>query len=353
MSFDGEAVKEINSYEFKSWNINGSKYRFPIRTVLKGIKLNYFLKESCRSMVHNPWVISGNCIDRLKQDKKAFGEYEICNAALDRNSLNTAASSVLYSLNLGIDFLTRHRKIMDALEPIDIILFPEYNFVASFTDTVYKSTMTDNASWSIQRSNGRTSFKLSILPTSDRWLKRGYLPMWQSPFVINHELGHHVFYSLLPDKIKKSYFRKSSLIGDYHKHVDEKLSQMTGVIKSNYLEFTSVNEAVADLFAFIVLGQKPRDLSKIFCGLSYRNILEDSFPGGSLKSFNEELEGDNNCFDPSGSDPHLWGSIIANATYKIIKINSKDSKEIEKSFFKLLNIYKVNLRTLFTKMFNN
>ena len=62
-----------------------------------------------------------------------------------------------------------------------------------------------------------------------------------------------------------------------------------------------------------------------------------------MKSFNEELEGDGNCFDPSGSDPHLWGSIIANATYKILKINSKDSKEIEKSFFTLLNIYKVKL----------
>ena len=70
LSFDGEVVKEINSDNFSSWNINGSNYRFPIRTVLKGIKLNYFLKESCRSMVHNPWVISGNCIDRLKQDKE-------------------------------------------------------------------------------------------------------------------------------------------------------------------------------------------------------------------------------------------------------------------------------------------
>ena len=163
-------------------------------------------------MVHNPWVISGNCIDRLKQDKKNLGEYKICNAVVDKNSLNTAASSVLYSLNLGIDFLMRHRKIMDAMEPIDIILFPEYNFLASFTDTVYKSTMTDNASWSIQRSNEKTTFKLSILPTSDRWLDRGYLPMWQSPFVINHELGHHVFFSLLPEKIKRSYLKKILLL---------------------------------------------------------------------------------------------------------------------------------------------
>ena len=325
--------------------LDGRKYRYPIREVTQGIDVSYILKDECRSLVHNPWAISGKCIKKIRSDKKNLSQYEICQTTLNVNSHATAANSVLHSLNLGLELLTHYKSILGSLEAIDIVLFPHYNFLASFEKNLYKSTMTDNASWSVTKKNNKRNFQLAVLPTSEQWVKRGYIPMWQSPFVINHELGHHVFYSLLPVKIKKSYFSSASIISNYHKHVDDKLSQMTGHIKSNYLEFSSINEAVADLFAFVVLKQQSRNLGRIHCGLSYRNILDEKFPSGNQKSFNEDLESDNKCFEPMANDPHLWGSIIAHATYKILTINSDGSKDsIEKMFFEFLSIFKNKLQ---------
>ena len=64
--------------------------------------------------------------------------------------------------------------------------------------------MTDNASWAFKEAMGRLLLSYPFYQqVIDGWIE-GYLPMWQSPFVINHELGHHVFFSLLPEKIKRS-----------------------------------------------------------------------------------------------------------------------------------------------------
>ena len=341
MSFDGDHVVAKENFQFTSWNLESGSYKGPLERVVTGINVSYLLKDECRSLVTHPWQISNNCIRDVKSNSSKVQSLRLCRAMPDDRSLNTASASVLYSLNMGLSTLERRREVYDNLDKFEVLLFPEFRYISSFPKSQYESVLTDNASWSKISSSTKKVFRITVLPTSTRWVKSGSLALWKSPFVINHELGHHLFYSILPEAIKRAgFFDNEENIHDYHQLVDQKLAKFTGHIKNNYLEFASINEAVADLFAFIVLGEKQRDLAKIYCGLSYRSVDSDLFPGGFEKSFNEELEGDGECFEPNGSDPHLWGAIIANSTYKFLQENVSSEDSLEDLFFQLLGIYK-------------
>lgn len=258
-----------------------------------------------------------------------------------------------------------------SLPQVELNLFPNYHFhitvkvdedavakdQAGIFDSVteesnnkeLKYSLTDNAAWSPpQEANQQegTAAELAqflIFPQSQEAVAEGWFSgqkLWELPFVMNHEFGHHVFYQHYPKLFTSSYGLRA-----YARQAGGLILRRTNVPLIDRFLFANtatsssvavaINESFADLFAHYSLEEET-DISEIKCMQVTRDVTSDVFADGVSKAltdavweeFGQPAEETSSpveipspeqidCAAYSFGDPHIIGAILAHGVHRM------------------------------------
>lgn len=280
-----------------------------------------------------------------------------------RDSLEHAALASLIALEKGFVFYSGLQEEKKDLGKASLALFPELRTVKTADTSIGKKSettwQTNNAAWTVMNKEGASGVFIVFNHTAD-WYSLGDVPsLWEIPFVMIHEMGHHVFYKNSPG-LKDLIFERSDVSADTFRMQHDfwkppRLSDSRGsprvpempldprrfanTTSSGPADITpgealvAVNEAAADLFAFYTLDGKPGLLEGAPCLGANRDVSSPQFlynieidgsaelvkkakslDTKSLKLFTSASEFDEkvgSCTYPSLDDPHFIGAILA------------------------------------------
>ena len=216
--------------------------------------------------------------------------------------------------------------------------------------------MTDNASWSFMDDQ----FVFTIFPQSKVALEQGLFGgegMWDSPYVMAHEYGHHVFYNLykevyadtdngLMNNLKGNRFANTTLgpidrmpepFGDHH----FKANAMTD--RSFFDIVGALNEGFSDMYSLYSLNEPTLDAMDCFA--QTRDINTPAFGGGLSKGMTEAMinqmfyhEGldlnpqgvdDDTCGLADLSTVHHVGAVIAHNVHQLFNVTVAEQNQGE------------------------
>ncbi len=160
----------------------------------------------------------------------------ICKNGYNRKSLENVALATVYGVNESYRIFKKQAKLLGLTKPIaklDVIVQPHAYQVARFAAAPSRTTLTDNAMWSMSTTLARPI--IVVLPHSEetsQYLKVAY---WEQKMVIGHEFGHHIFNYLIT--------------------LNPNFEQITLPQSSNFWHngniLSAVNEAFADLSVYL------------------------------------------------------------------------------------------------------
>jgi hypothetical protein len=172
-----------------------------------------------------------------------------------------------------------------------------------------------------------------VYPKSRETINRGLwkdLNLWEIPWAIAHEFGHHVH----------STHSTSSTSGSaFLSHSKFKANNSLKLQSNGEKTWRAVGEAFADLFAFYSLGGKSGYLEGIECFENDREVESSVFVDGTEKNltFNvlEKFQSSNNvtgtnCKKPNFGEAHTIGAILARGVDQIFEAEV-GSSAIDKS----------------------
>jgi hypothetical protein len=148
-------------------------------------------------------------------------------------------------------------------------------------------------------------YNISVHPQSAEAQQQGLFDgkgLWESPVVIHHEYGHHVFQQLFGDSTVVSfqayldYWKSHRSLHAIHGSLGaqdlsgdpEAVRQRHAFLGSPGRIFGALNEGFADLFAFYSLNEG-KDLFNISCFEETRDVPNPHLYGGLPKVWNEDL----------------------------------------------------------------
>jgi hypothetical protein len=261
-----------------------------------------------------------------------------------------------------------------SLPKVKINLFPNYHFnivikvdeeaVSSDQSGTFDSitdesnnkeliySITDNAAWSppqeadVQEGTEAESAQFIIFPQSKEAATEGWFSgqkLWELPFVLSHEFGHHVFYMHYPKLFGSSYGLRN-----YGRQTGGMIFKRTNIPLMDRFLFArtatssstavAINESFADLFAHYSLAEET-DISQIKCMQRTRDVTSEELADGVKKSITDsvwdafsapaEEESDEpveipspeqiDCASYSYSDPHIIGAILAHGVHRMFE----------------------------------
>ncbi len=269
---------------------------------------------------------SDNSTCQDKKIVKAATPLRICrvDGTYDRKSIEGIALSSAVQITRAFQFyqsIPGHRenlaKIFLNVLPLDVDLT---------SDGSQKSIKTDNLSY-FRNFSGKPS--IAILPKSaaavraNKW--NGYY-LWEVPWAIIHEYGHHVMYSYGSDDVERSLTVPSTL--------STESSGRRIVRESDIVD--AVAEGYADLFAHLATGAKAGLLKGVDCVATRRDVTSKYFANGELKVLSREViqrffsvspaggsTVQQSCEIPRYQEPHTLGAIIAYTVHELLDHSAK------------------------------
>jgi hypothetical protein len=188
--------------------------------------------------------------------------------------------------------------------------------------------------------------------------------LWESPWGIAHEFGHHV----LRTHSGKSGFDTNSLEDadaldeQRFDHVPDGDARIPGVDLTASVRavgakdhWQAVNEGFADLFAFYSLDQQPQLAKNIPCMDISRDVLSAKFASGRAKSLDSVALGlyaspeafpSDNCTEPNFQAPHSVGAVVAYGVNRLFQGSVLVSRGGSKNAAKLLLDWADRLRDI-------
>ncbi len=200
----------------------------------------------------------------------------------------------------------------------------------SFNKQIKTQYRTDNAFYF-----GRDKV-LAFLPESEEGAMAA--PLWEIPMVGAHEYGHHVFNTLISEKIGFVHDKVGSCF---------KENKLERLLK-NYLfadrdksheNFTlrAMNEGFADLIAFYTNAKNERSLEGVECMEDNRDLNSSTYGDGTKKYFSYTSEirmnsnynygQDSDCNTPDFQAIHQVGASFAYVMDQIISLKASTQKE--------------------------
>lgn len=218
-------------------------------------------------------------------------------------------------------------------------------------------------------------------------------PLWNTPFVISHEYGHHVFFYHFTEKqntIKSnstaSFINKlidsnhdcfSSASIDFHFHTSNKKEQTMSeeeAVSLTKLTLKSFTEGFSDLFSYYTLSIIPQLQDKknwpLFKQTKNRDLNSDVFGNGQKKildlntwsmvitqispSKTDILNG-----VPNFSDEHILGAIFTRFVHKILEtvdLNKPSANNLPSLYFSnedRLNVLMKWVKNAYIQLFND
>ena len=342
MNFNYWNGTNIASQEFRQeWSSEHFITSSFINEVQYGYKQQYSVKDSCKSrptvesLLTRRCILGENIISRAHKLKLCLKkDYPL-------NSMESATLSMLGAIDLVATFWSDLTIDDVILPPINIVALPRIEF-----DILYDNenlALTDNASWSPPR--GTHPAEISIYPASKQSKLQKEIPYWLVPWVIAHEYGHHVFYSLQPQEMKLLFQGQTAT--NIHK-----LRNLSGLNFKQQNELIAINEGFADLFAHYVFGNSSKQITSLGCKLQERNPKEHRLNDEQPKSFSryKKKPAVDSCKSTNIGDVHTLGSIYAHYLDQQLILGSHTSST-EKGKI-VIRFFKVFLETISAKLRN-
>lgn len=212
----------------------------------------------------------------------------------------------------------------------------------------------DNAAFAELPASGSTpSYGLfMVYPTTQRWFNRNKNNLWEIPFVMHHEFGHHVFSHYIKEAAETTGLKLKSASGlDAIMPNREKASRQTFSLTTAddtaQLAIDGVNEAFADLYAYFAGGSALNQLRGVECLAVSRDPGSPTTRGGLLKGMDQTrvdiYEGrrsatttSNDCYEPAFDDEHDIAVALGQPLAKFIETLSPQAQGKDRARFLLV-----------------
>jgi hypothetical protein len=285
---------------------------------------------------------------------KAAKQLKICDTSRNfaRASVEGVSLSGMASLDTAYKFYLGIPNARESLRETSLIVLPIVEKLTTQTgtdgnDSTIRSITTDNLAYT-PNFDGRPAFV--IFPKSRNAVNRGRwknLNLWELPWGMTHEFGHHVFRS--HSGIDKLPGTKTNLHGlafntPIHsiefEEADPKSKtaaagfSLVGRTSGPEEVFSSVNEAYADLFSFYALGEATNLTAGVDCFDKNRDTTSPIFANGAAKVISAETISlftsterykANSCDGPDFQDAHTLGAVIAHGMMRLYKARAEVS----------------------------
>ncbi len=244
--------------------------------------------------------------------------YENCDEYAEEGTYEHAASTVMNYLKKTEELISKETRLI--LPKVKVRIAPLINFktqkVVGKIVTRKNKYLVNNAFFIpgnrelIFLPQGRDSY--GRVPFSG-------VPLWNIPFVVSHEYGHHIFNEILGSKVSKKVHVCFKSTADAVKSTKKQAT--------NDKLISSLNEAFADLIGQLVSGDT-FSFSQINCFAKTRDLNSPTFYDGTRKILNG-LFLDNflnpksrniySCNQTQFSQIHHFGANIAFGLYQTMK----------------------------------
>jgi hypothetical protein len=240
-----------------------------------------------------------------------------------RESIEGVALTALAHLEAAHQFY----KNIDNHEPLDrvrLLILPKVEKETTQVETgeVRRKFVTDNLTYGYF--NGANVF--TVYPKSVSAVNQGLwknLNLWEVPWVLAHEFGHHVFN------------HHTGSLGSFENNHDHDHSLDSTPLFSSRPEWgqgfslrevqsselwSAINEGFADLFAHYASEEASHSLESVQCLVKNRDVGSDAFVGGRLKRLDDEVLAKfysdshtpkSNCEEADFHEIHTIGAIMA------------------------------------------
>jgi hypothetical protein len=240
--------------------------------------------------------------------------------------------SITKTFNLATSILGK-----GVLNPIKIkaipIIYYNYNFSGGPEDgKLVKGFETDNAYYDPSKA------EITFLPQSIEYQRKveTKTPFWQIPMVASHEYGHHIFNTLITNKIKSNMsFTKRCF---QHNTELNPIIRATDTKRDNTSDFAlgAINEGFADLISFYSLDEDEAKVTGIACFETNRDIMTSHFGNNTSKQFSQKAldkisakyysGSRNSCDKPDFQEIHDVGAMFAHGINNLISKVTTDKK---------------------------
>lgn len=232
------------------------------------------------------------------------------------------------------------------LEPISLKVTPkkfiDYKFVGGGPNDRKRITgyEADNAFYDPSEK------AITFLPQSLEYQeKAGDVPFWEVPMVAPHEYGHHIFQTLVYDKLKTEEEDKeeelhSKSCFENHTTLKNQKNVVGGDEERDHgatFAVRSMNEGFSDLISYYVLGDEERKLTGVKCFEKNREVGSPVFGSYASKRFTAQavseindpktIEADQDCDTPNYQGIHQVGAMFAHNAHNLISSTTSDKKK--------------------------
>ncbi|SMF46602.1 hypothetical protein [Pseudobacteriovorax antillogorgiicola] len=280
-----------------------------VNQFLYGFQEVYTIKDKCRFTKSLNELLSPDCLEdsNVTSNPRVL---RICEGQnFPRNSIEAASLSVAGAFDLVETFLSS-LDLESLPDSTSVLVLPDIQFAHS--DQKTSVSLTDNAAWVLSERFVGVPTYIVVYPASEDYLESGRPPFWEVPWIVAHEYGHHLFYSLLPDNVRVEYGYLTEWRDSKPFHGNWFVNQAPADAKDQRL-MTGINEGVADLLAHYVFGNSSKQITSLSCVFDQRNPASEELNDGQVKSFVYEdgkLSSDP-CDFVDFTDVHTIGSVLA------------------------------------------
>lgn len=252
------------------------------------------------------------------------------NGPYPRISVEGIALTSMANLSYAYDYYQTLASKSPTLASTDLLVLPKLeNDYGTHTDMD-----TDNLAYAPSFVAGVPVF--IIHPKSARAVRNGRwtdLNLWEVPWGLAHEFGHHVF---------RTHTGISSITSSVGMAIDEHLPihsikdeksaaagfSLQGRTVTAKDHWSAINEGFADLYAFYAHGSKEGLTKGLDCFDQNREITVDTFTMGTKKRLDQEVigtwlspkdDGGSTCDAPSLQDSHTIGAIVAHGVDRLFQ----------------------------------
>ncbi len=264
------------------------------------------------------------CVDNTK-DSPDTTWLRICRSSgtYSRDSLEAMTLTAMHYTEAAYNFYNSIPGNMAGISKSILISQPKITReITKSTGEVKKRVDADNAAFAeLPGSSGQPGYGLfMIYPTTQNWFTKNRNNLWEVPFVMQHEFGHHVFSHYIKDKAAsvglslKSSSGLQAILPDKEKRA-RSLMGLTTTTDTAQLALDGINEAFADLYGYFA-GNSARDqLRGVECLAISRDPSSSFTRGGKAKGIDQiqidiyegrrsASRSTNDCYEPTFDDEH-------------------------------------------------
>jgi hypothetical protein len=263
-------------------------------------------------------------------------ELKICDPArtYPRTSVEGVALSSLASIETAHDFYAKLDGRTPALRRANLMILPTIEKLYPGTDasgrTVTLRELTaDNLAYAPEFAKAPLFL---MFPKSRQAERAGLwrdLNLWEVPWGVAHEYGHHVFRTHTGIEGEQTHLWSRPSPRGAASDLPPASTQSSGAGRGQDV-WNAVNEGFADLYAHYVFGSKPEQLRGVDCFDVNRDPASERFVVGTKRLTTDVLDtfmgaraaAPRSCDEPDFHDGHFLGAIVAHGVDALFSVDA-------------------------------